>query len=59
MGSSKNEREQAGRMGIDFNTIASTLLVAELADDPDNLTEAEMAAVRAGIQCGLRNGECG
>ncbi len=46
-------RERAHRTGMDLNTLADTLLTDALADDPDNLTEDEMAQIRAGIQRGL------
>ncbi len=47
-------RERAGRAGQDVDTFTNTLLADVLADDPDNLTEDEMAEIRAGIQRGLK-----
>ena len=46
-------RERAHRVGMDLNMLADTLLADALIDDPDNLTEHEMAEIRIGIQRGL------
>ena len=46
-------RERAHRAGMDLNTFTDTLLTDALTDDPDNLTEQEMAEIRIGIQRGL------
>lgn len=46
-------RERAHRAGMDLNTLADLLLTDALADGPDNLTEEEVAQIRAGIERGL------
>ncbi len=46
-------RERAHRTGMDLNTLADTLITDVLADDPDNLTEEQIAQIRAGIERGL------
>jgi predicted transcriptional regulator len=51
-------REQAERIGKDPNSLAEVLIADGLSngaflDDPDKLTDAEVAEVRAGIRRGL------
>jgi len=46
-------RERAERDGQDANALANALLADALASDPDDLTEEEIAEVRAGIRRGL------
>lgn len=52
-------RERAGRAGQDVETFTNILLVDVLADDPDDLTEKEMAEIRAGIDRGLEAAAAG
>lgn len=46
-------RERAQRSGVDMDTLADTLLHDVLSDDPDDLTEEEIAEIRAGIRRGM------
>lgn len=46
-------RRKAERDKQDVNALAETLLDGALAHDPDDLTEEEVAQVRAGIRRGL------
>ncbi len=46
-------RERAERDGQDADSLADALLADALADDPDDLTDAEIAETRAGIRRGL------
>lgn len=52
-------REQAQRHGQDVDTFANSLLADVLADDPDDLTEDEIAEIRVGIRRGLAAAEAG
>ena len=53
-------RERAAREGQDISTLAEHLLADALAeDDPDNLTEAEVAEIQAGIRRGLEAAAAG
>ncbi len=45
--------ERVHRASMDLNTLADALLTDALADDPDNLTEEQIAQICAGIQRGL------
>jgi|GEM_PF-972489 len=50
--------EQAGRLGEDANRLAEKLIAEGLLDDhslddPDNLTDEQIAEIRAGIKRGL------
>lgn len=46
-------KRKAERDRQDVNTLADTLLAEALADDPDDLTEEEVAQIRQGIRRGL------
>lgn len=46
-------RERAERHGQDANALADSLLADALDDDPDDLTDDEIAKIRAGIRRGL------
>ena len=52
-------RERARRAGQDIDTFTNTLLADVLADDPDDLTEDEMAEIRVGIERGLEAAAAG
>lgn len=47
-------KEKALRAGQDVNVLADTLLSDALDDDPDELTEDEIAEIRAGIRRGYK-----
>lgn len=49
-------RETADREGHDASTLAEAILADALADDPDQLTEDQIAAIREGIRRGLEAG---
>ncbi len=49
-------RERAGQ---DVDTFLNTLLADVLADDPNDLTEDEMAEIRVGIERGLEAAAAG
>lgn len=51
--------EQAGRLGEDANRLAEDLIAqglsdSYLGDDPDDLTDEQIAEIRAGIDRGLK-----
>ena len=48
-----HRRERSECYGQDINTLADDLLADALAEDPDELTDAEIAETRAGIRRGL------
>lgn len=52
-------RERAERDGQDADSLADVLLSDALADDPDDLTDEEIAQVRAGIRRGLEAAAAG
>ena len=52
-------RERAARDGEDAGALAQALLADVLLDDPDALTEEQIAEVRAGIRRGLAAAEAG
>ena len=52
-------RERAEREGQDADAFANALLADALADDPDDLTEAEVAEIRVGIRRGLEAAAAG
>ncbi len=47
-------RERAEREGRDADAFADALLADALADDPDDLTDAEVGEIRDGIRRGLK-----
>lgn len=57
-------REQAERIGEDVNSLAEAIITEGLsynllANDPDNLTDEQMAESRAGIRRGLEAAAAG
>jgi len=52
-------RQRAEREGQDADTLADTLLADALADDPDDLTPEDAAAIRDGLRRGLEAAAAG
>ena len=52
-------REQAERIGKDPDSLAESIITEGLSDDPDDLTDEEIAEIRVGIQRGLEAAAAG
>lgn len=52
-------RERAEHDGQDAHALADSILSHALADDPDDLTEEEVADIRMGIRRGMEAAEAG